>query len=193
MDNFPVHSATRDGRRRAELQPQVREVLLACGYNFVGFGRQLLTEGSVFRLAMTARALLAPVAFGVAGAIYDVSGNILLVRQTYMRGWRLPGGGVGRGESPSLAVRRELAEEVGLAGGTAELFGLYSRKAGWATNVIALFRITGAEIAFQPNWEVSAVCFADPLAPPEGTTPATVRRLQELAGRLPKAEQWNDA
>ena len=68
--------------------------------------------------------------------------------------------------------------------------GLYSRKAGWATNVIALFRITGAEIAFQPNWEVSAMCFADPLAPPEDTTPATVRRLEELAGRRPKAEQW---
>src|SRR5690242_9534939 len=99
---------------------------------------------------MTARAFIAPVALGVAGAVFDASGRILLVRQTYMRGWRLPGGGVGRGEAVSHAVLRELAEEVGLSGGTPDLFGLYSRRAGWATNVIALFRIQGATIAFRP-------------------------------------------
>ena len=98
---------------------------------------------------------------------------------------------MGRGEAPSRAVFRELAEEVGLAGGCASLFGLYSRKAGWATNVIALFRIDGAAIAFTPNWEVREICYADPAAPPEGTTPATARRLEELVGRRTKAEHWN--
>jgi ADP-ribose pyrophosphatase YjhB (NUDIX family) len=145
----------------------------------------------VFALAMTARALLAPVALGVAGAVFDASGRVLLVRQTYMRGWRLPGGGVGRGEAPSYAVLRELGEEVGLSGGSTELFSLYSRRAGWATNVIALFRIYDATIAFQPNWEVREICFTDPLAPPADTSPATARRLEELAGRRPKVEHWN--
>ena len=37
-------------------------------------------------LLLTARALSSPVAFGVAGAILDGDGRVLLVRQTYMRG-----------------------------------------------------------------------------------------------------------
>lgn len=140
---------------------------------------------------MTAKALISPVVFGVAGAVFDSEGRVLLAKQSYMRGWRLPGGGVGRGEAPSRAVLRELAEEVGLSGAHAELFGLYSRKAGWATNVIALYRVTGGAVAFRPNWEVRAICFADPLAPPEGTTPATRRRLEELLGARPRTELWH--
>ena len=140
---------------------------------------------------MMVRALIAPVVLGVSGAIFDSTGRVLLVKQSYMRGWRLPGGGVGRGEAPSLALARELAEEVGLSGGTAEFFGLYSRKAGWATNVIALYRIADGSVTFRPNWEVREIFFADPLAPPDGTTPATRARLAELAGARPKAEHWN--
>ena len=48
-------------------------------------------------LLLTAKALTNPVAFGVAGAILDDRGRVLLVRQTYMTGWRLPGGGIGLG------------------------------------------------------------------------------------------------
>lgn len=139
---------------------------------------------------MTAKALISPVVLGVAGALFDPAGRVLLVRQSYMRGWRLPGGGVERGEAPSQAVLRELAEEVGLSGADAEFFGLYSRKAGWATNVIALYRLSGGKVEFRPNWEVRAICYADPLSPPEGTTPATRRRLEELAGTRPRTELW---
>ena len=138
---------------------------------------------------MGARALASPVAFGVAGAVFDPEGRILLVRQSYTRGWRLPGGGVARGEAPSLAVMRELGEEVGLTGGNAEWFGLYTRRAGWATNLIALFIIKDAAIAFRPNWEVRDILFVAPDAPPDGTAPATLRRLAELTG-APRSEIW---
>jgi 8-oxo-dGTP pyrophosphatase MutT (NUDIX family) len=131
---------------------------------------------------MTLRAIWSPTAFGVAGIVFDESGQVLLVRHRYNPGWRLPGGGVARGEPPQVAVLRELAEEVGLCGGVPEFFGLYVRKAGWATSVVALYRISGASVNFRPNLEIREICFADPLSPPDGCTQATLKRLAELGG-----------
>jgi 8-oxo-dGTP pyrophosphatase MutT (NUDIX family) len=143
-----------------------------------------------FRLLMTVKAVLSPTAFGVAGMVEDVQGRVLLVRHSYKTGWALPGGGVDRGEPPAQAVLRELAEEVGLTGGTVLFQGLYTRRAGWATNVIALYRVTGAQVAFKPNFEIREICFADPAVLPPGVTPATVRRLAELAGTIPVSPYW---
>lgn len=139
---------------------------------------------------MTLRVLWAPTSFGVAAAVYDDQGRVLLVRQRYTAGWRLPGGGVGRGEAAQAAILRELAEEVGLVGGEARFFALYTRKAGWATAVVALYSIDGAAVNFKPNLEIRDVCFADPFAPPPGCTPATLRRLQELTGAAPPSHHW---
>ncbi|HWC11724.1 MAG TPA: NUDIX hydrolase [Acidimicrobiales bacterium] len=41
-------------------------------------------------------------------------GALLLVRQSYRRGWTLPGGLLKRNEAPALAAVRETREEVGL-------------------------------------------------------------------------------
>ena len=135
-----------------------------------------------FRFFMTVRAIWSPTAMGVAGAVYDDQGRILLVKHRYNSGWRLPGGGVDRGEPPRDAVLRELHEEVGLSGGEAEFFGLYVRKAGWVTAVIALYRIKDAQVNFRPNLEIKEICYADPKEPPHGLTPAARKRLKELAG-----------
>jgi 8-oxo-dGTP pyrophosphatase MutT (NUDIX family) len=143
-----------------------------------------------FPLFMTAKALLSPTAFGATGAVLDETGRVLLVRHRYMKGWGLPGGGVARNEPPHLAVMRELGEEVGLSGGEATLFGLYTRGAGWVTNVVAFYRITGATVAFTPNLEISAVCFADPADPPPETVASARRRLQELTGAVPPSPYW---
>ena len=48
--------------------------------------------------------------------------------------------------------------------------------------VVALYRVTGAAVNFRPNLEIREICFADPRQPPDGTTPATLRRLAELTG-----------
>jgi 8-oxo-dGTP diphosphatase len=41
---------------------------------------------------------------------------LLLVRSSYRIAWNFPGGTIRRGETPEIAARRELAEEVGLTG-----------------------------------------------------------------------------
>jgi ADP-ribose pyrophosphatase YjhB (NUDIX family) len=144
----------------------------------------------VFRLFMMLRALWAPTVLGAAGAVFDAQGRVLLVRHRYSPGWRLPGGGVARGEPPQVALLRELGEEVGLAGGTARFFALYSRKAGWATNVVAFYRVSGAAVNFRPNLEIREICFADLSSPPDGCTPATLRRLTELMGAADPSHYW---
>jgi 8-oxo-dGTP pyrophosphatase MutT (NUDIX family) len=139
---------------------------------------------------MTLRAAWAPTALGAAAAVESDDGRVLLVRHRYAPGWRLPGGGVGRGEPPQAAVLRELAEEVGLAGGVARFFALYTCRAGWATSVVALYRISAATVNFRPNLEISEICYADPLVPPDGCTPATLRRLRELTGGAEPSPYW---
>lgn len=141
-------------------------------------------------LLLTAKALANPAVFGVTGAIRDGEGRVLLVRQTYMTGWRLPGGGIDHGEAPEKALRRELHEEVGLTGGTVRLFSLYSRKVWWLTHLTALYVIEGAGIDFHPNWEVRDVCWVSPATPPPDTAAATARRLAELAGNATPDPHW---
>ena len=46
--------------------------------------------------------------------VRDEDGRVLLCRLTYKRDWDLPGGVVEVGESPRLAVQREVEEELGL-------------------------------------------------------------------------------
>ena len=141
-------------------------------------------------LLLTAKSILNPVAFGVAGVILDAEGQVLLVRQTYMTGWRLPGGGIGRGEPAEAGMRRELAEEVGLSGGTARLYGLYSRRVWWVTHITALYIVEGASVNFRPNMEVRAITWARPQTPPPDTAPGTLRRLAELASGAGPAPHW---
>jgi RimJ/RimL family protein N-acetyltransferase/8-oxo-dGTP pyrophosphatase MutT (NUDIX family) len=47
--------------------------------------------------------------------VRDHAGRVLLCQLTYKRDWDLPGGVVEVGESPRLAVHREIEEELGLA------------------------------------------------------------------------------
>ena len=137
------------------------------------------------------KALRTPVAFGVSAIVPDAHGRLLLVRQRYTPGWHFPGGGVDRGEPPAKAIVRELQEEVGLQTCAApELHGLYTRTVGMTTNVVALYRVDGATIAFKPNAEIAEIFWADLHAPPNDATPATLRRFAELRGEAKQGEYW---
>jgi 8-oxo-dGTP pyrophosphatase MutT (NUDIX family) len=145
----------------------------------------------VFGGLMTAKALRSPVALGAHALLVDGAGKVLLARHSYMKGWSLPGGGVARGEPPVDALRRELREEIGeVRSDVPQLVGVYSRRAGWATNVVVLYRLTNVEVEFRPNFEVREICFTDPLAPPVGTQAGTLRRLAEFAGKASPSLSW---
>ena len=137
------------------------------------------------------KALRTPVAFGVSAMVPDAQGRLLLVRQRYTPGWHFPGGGVDRGEPPAKAIVRELREEVGLqSSASPEFYGLYTRTVGMTTNVVALYRVRDATIAFKPNAEIAEIVWADLHAPPHDATPATLRRFAELRGEAKQSEYW---
>ena len=153
-------------------------------------GRQVgqFAFGSV---AVGLKALLTPVSFGACALIVDPDGRVALVRHTYMSGWALPGGGVKRAEPPADAVLREMREELGtLCCDAPVLFGLYTRRSGWATNVIAVYRLMNSSLDYRPNFEISDLEFFDPAAPPPDSTAGTLRRLAEFTGKAPLSAYW---
>jgi 8-oxo-dGTP pyrophosphatase MutT (NUDIX family) len=146
---------------------------------------------NVLALFLSAKALISPMAFGVNALVVDKQGRVLLVRHTYMPGWQLPGGGVDRGEPPDVAILRELKEEIGLSeAAPPELIGIFTRRLFWIGNVIALYRIVDAKYVFKPNGEIREMTLADPANPPEGLSPATKRRLAELANNTLPSPYW---
>lgn len=56
----------------------------------------------------------APTYTAGAVCVLEHEGEVLFLWQPHRRGWSLPGGLLGRGEAPEVAVRREVAEEIGL-------------------------------------------------------------------------------
>lgn len=143
-----------------------------------------------FSTYVTLRGILSPVALG-AMALVEHRGKIVLVRQSYTSGWHLPGGGVERGEPPVTAVLRELREEIGLTNSAPpELFGVYTRKLGLATNVNVVFRVREAEFDFKPTLEIREVMLADPTEPPPDAASGVRRRLAELTGQVPQSPYW---
>lgn len=62
---------------------------------------------------------------GAIGLITDGQGRLLLVRPTYRRGWLPTGGFLGRGETATEALRREVEEELGLQMGFEEPHRVY--------------------------------------------------------------------
>jgi 8-oxo-dGTP pyrophosphatase MutT (NUDIX family) len=132
-----------------------------------------------------------PVRAGVR--VMMIEGNkVWLVRQTYMPGWFMPGGGLKRGETLEQAARREAYEETGAELGELRLMGTYTNFTDWKTdhNIVFIcedFRITG-----RPDHEI-AEARAFPINElPDGLWPGHRRRLDERVAGLssPQFGEW---
>src|SRR5689334_12317638 len=95
-----------------------------------------------------------PVRTGVR--VMMIEGNkVWLVRQTYMPGWFMPGGGLKRSETLEQAARREAYEETGAELGTLQLMGIYTSFTDWKTDHNIVFICEDFKITGKPDHEIA--------------------------------------
>lgn len=134
-----------------------------------------------------------PMTLGARAIATDSQGRVLLVKQTYTRGWLLPGGGVEAGETMVEAVTREVREEGNVElSGAPELFGFYFNNRASRRDHVGLFiardvRILGPRA---PDREIAAADFFALDALPDDTTPATRTRIAEVFHGAPRSPYW---
>ncbi len=152
-----------------------------------------LREKLLVRLLHGVHLASRPLTLGVRGAAFDDEGRVCLLRHTYVSGWHMPGGGVEVGETAETALRRELQEEAALdLARPPLLFGVYLNTVGTRRDHVLLYRCDAVLAATPKKGDREiAECGFFPLDDlPEGTTPATRRRLDELSGRAAPSALW---
>lgn len=117
---------------------------------------------------------------GVHAVALTPGGKVVLVRLTYARGWRLPGGGCKRHETPVEGMLRELKEEIGLVayGEVARLDDF--RPAGLPGDRSALFRVRDVVYRPRQSLEVEEVREFDLAALPDDLAETTRETLEAL-------------
>jgi len=130
---------------------------------------------------------------GVRGAVLARQGRVFLIRHTYVRGWHLPGGGVETGETALEALDRELREEACIRmDEPPQLAGVFFNKGVSRRDHVLVYVIrqfTVLEVK-QPDREIAEAGFFPLDQLPEGTTPATRRRLAEILEGQPVSATW---
>ncbi len=106
--------------------------------------------------------------------------SVLLVRQTYMNGWFLPGGGMKKGETFEQAARREAHEEVGAEIKRLSLFGAYSNFSEWKSDHNIVFVARQFTLSGSHDHEVTEVGFFPLDQLPPDLWAGHRRRLDEL-------------
>jgi ADP-ribose pyrophosphatase YjhB (NUDIX family) len=119
-------------------------------------------------------------------------GQVLLVRQTYMPGWFMPGGGVKRGETLEAAARREVREETGIEMETIGLLGAYTNLKEWKTDHNIVFVSKDFRMSGLHDREIAEVRLFPLDALPEDLWPGHRVRLEEVrrGGAPPQFGEW---
>ena len=130
---------------------------------------------------------------GVRAAAFDADGRVFLVRHSYVPGWHLPGGGVERLETVRQALEKELREEGNLElAGEPQLFAVYYNMRTSRRDHVVFYRCDAVRQTEpkRPDMEILEGQFFAVDALPAGVTPATRRRLAELAGEREISDCW---
>lgn len=130
---------------------------------------------------------------GVRALAFDATGAIFLVRHTYVPGWHLPGGGIEPGETAVESLTREMAEEGNLIlTEPPRLFGFYFNNKASRRDHVAVYVATNVmqTAPLVGNREIAEARFFPANALPDGTTPATRRRVMEAMLGHPQDHFW---
>ena len=129
---------------------------------------------------------------GARVAIFDSSGAVMLVKQSYSPGWILPGGGVERGELLIPSAIREIREEAGVvAEGPLLLHGIFSNEESFPGDFVCLYILREFRLETRkPNDEILEAKFFSIAQLPADITEGSRRRLDEIVEGLPISEHW---
>ncbi|MBN9217221.1 MAG: NUDIX domain-containing protein [Mesorhizobium sp.] len=135
-----------------------------------------------------------PMTLGVRGLVHDKASNsVFLIRHTYVPGWQLPGGGVEVGETLAEALERELAEEGNIRlTAPPVLKSMHFNRRSSRRDHVGLYLIEhfGQTAPKLPDHEIAEAGFFPLDRLPEGTTPATLRRIAEVFGNEVASAYW---
>jgi len=145
-----------------------------------------------YRIRRKAMAITGWRTSGAKVMVHDAAGRLLLVRNLYGRTdrWVLPGGGIKRGEAPAAAGIREVREETACRVIDVEAIGVFQSKAEGRRDTVHLFRGRTADAAVADGIEIAEARFFALDDLPPGLSPATRRRIDEVARRRTVTGRW---
>jgi 8-oxo-dGTP diphosphatase len=121
----------------------------------------------------------------VCQAVIAGEQGVLLALRRELRGWELPGGAALPGETAGDALRREVAEETGLAVEIEAFVGDY-RRSGFRPHTARVYRCRAVGGALRASFETPAVRWFDPIQLPHTLFPWFRGPLADALAELPE-------